>query len=93
MSKHKKSDGRPDESSQLNSAGRDCLDKASESPTEHELFKDFDENRRSFLRKLFISAAYVTPAILSFSMRDADARRRRKRPTRKERKRRQKKQK
>ncbi len=79
MSKHKKSD----ENSQLNSTDGDGLDKASESPVEHELLKDFDENRRSFLKKLLISAAYVTPAILSFSMSDSEARLRR-RPTRKE---------
>ncbi|MGR3303818.1 MAG: hypothetical protein ACUZ8I_15135 [Candidatus Scalindua sp.] len=93
MSKHKKSDDNPDESAQLSPADRDGLDKAPESPTEHELFKDFDENRRSFLKKLLISAAYITPVILSISIRDADARKRRKRPTRKERKRRQKKKK
>ena len=88
MSKHNKSDDSPDESAQLNATDRDGFDKASESPTEHELFKDFDENRRSFLKKLLISAAYITPVILSLSIRDADARRRRKRPTRKERRRR-----
>jgi hypothetical protein len=82
MSKHKESDDSPDESVQLNSNGRNGLDKASESPTEHELFKDFDENRRSFLKKLLISTAYVTPAILSFSIRDSEARAR-KRPTKK----------
>ena len=84
MSKRKESD----ESTQLNSTDKDGLDKTSESPTEHELLKDFDENRRSFLKKLLISAAYVTPAIISFSMRDAEARRRRKKPTKKERKKR-----
>ncbi len=62
------------------------MDKASESPAEHELFKDFDEKRRSFLKKLLISAAYITPAILSFSIRDSEARAR-KRPTRKNKKR------
>lgn len=87
MSKNKESDDSLDESAQLNSADREGLDKASESPTEQELFKDFDEKRRSFLKKLLISAAYITPVILSFSIRDADARKRRKRPTRKERKR------
>lgn len=87
MSKHKESDDSPDESAQLNSTDRDGLDKASESPMEHELFKDFDENRRSFLKKLLISAAYVTPVILSFSIRDSEARAR-KRPTRKNKKRR-----
>lgn len=86
MSKHKKSDDSPDESVQLNSADWDGLDKASESPTEHELFKDFDENRRSFLRKLLISAAYVTPAILSFSIRDSEAKGKKQRPTKKEKK-------
>ncbi|MFQ5687053.1 MAG: hypothetical protein ACE5GV_10370 [Candidatus Scalindua sp.] len=87
MSKQKKSDDSPDESAQSNSTDGSGLDKASESPTEHELLKDFDENRRSFLRKLLISAAYVTPAILSFSMSDAEARRRRRKPTKKKKKR------
>jgi hypothetical protein len=91
MSKNKESDDSPDERAQLNSADREGLDKASESPTEQELFKDFDEKRRSFLKKLLISAAYITPVILSFSIRDADARKKRKRPTRKERKRKEKK--
>ncbi len=86
MSKNKESD----ESVQLNSADRDGLDKDSENFTEHELFKDFDERRRSFLKKLLISAAYVTPAILSFSIRDSEARAR-KLPTRKNRKRKRKK--
>ncbi len=87
MSKHKKSDDCPDESAQLNSTDGNGLDKASESPTEHELLKDFDESRRSFLKKLLISAAYVTPAILSFSMSDAEAKRRRRKPTKKKKKR------
>ncbi len=91
MSKLKESDDSPDERAQLNSADREGLNKASESPTEQELFKDFDEKRRSFLKKLLISAAYITPVILSFSIRDADARKKRKRPTRKERKRKEKK--
>ncbi len=86
MSKRNESDDGPDESIQLNSTDRNGLDKASESPTEHELFKDFDEKRRSFLKKLLISAAYITPAILSFSIRDSEARAR-KLPTRKNRKR------
>jgi hypothetical protein len=67
--------------------------KTSENNPENELLKDFDEGRRSFLIKLLISATYVTPAILSFSMSDADARRRRRRPTRKERKKKKKKKK
>ncbi|MBS1257725.1 MAG: hypothetical protein MAG551_00770 [Candidatus Scalindua arabica] len=87
MSKHKK----PDESAQLNSTKGKGLDKTSERPTELELLKDFDESRRSFLKKLLISAAYITPAVLSFSMSDAEARRRRRRrPTKKARKRRKK---
>jgi hypothetical protein len=85
MSKHKKSD----ESVQLNSTDGEGLDKASESLKEHELLMGFDENRRSFLKKLLISAAYVTPAVLSFSMRDSEARRRRKKPTKKERRKKQ----
>jgi len=86
MNKHKKSDDSPDENVQLNSTEGGSMDKTSESPTESELFKDFDENRRSFLKKLLISSAYVTPAILSFSIRDSEARARRRRPTKKEKK-------
>jgi len=95
MNKRNESNGRPDESIQLNSTDRKGLDKASEDPTGHELFKDFDEKRRSFLKKLLISAAYVTPAILSFSMRESEARRRRRRrrPTKKEKKKKMKKKK
>ncbi len=48
MSKHSESDDSPDESAQLNSTDSDGLDKASESPAEHELFKDFDENGGAF---------------------------------------------
>jgi len=48
-----------------------------------ELLSGFDERRRSFLKKLLITTAYVTPAILTLSMRDLEARRRRKKPTRK----------
>ncbi len=87
MSKRNESDDGPDESIQLNSNDRSGFDKASGSLTEHELFKDFDEERRSFLKKLLISAAYITPAILSFSIRDSEARAR-KLPTRKNSKRR-----
>ena len=38
-----------------------------------ELLKEFDKKRRDFLKKLLISAAYVTPAILTLSMRDLEA--------------------
>lgn len=87
MSKRNESDCNPDDNVKFNSNDRDGLDKDSENFTEHELFKDFDEKRRSFLKKLLISAAYVTPAILSLSIRDSEARAR-KLPTRKNKKRR-----
>ena len=87
MSRHKESDGNPDGGVKFNSTNRDGLDKASGSLTKHELFKDFDEKRRSFLKKLLISATYVTPAILSFSIGDSEARAR-KLPTRRNKKRR-----
>ena len=58
-----------------------------------ELLRGFDERRRNFLKKLLITTAYVTPAILTFSMRDLEARRRRKKPTRKARKKKQRKKK
>ena len=61
---------------------------ARSNPTDSEdLLSGIDERRRAFLKKLLITTAYVTPAILTFSMRDLDARRRRKKPTRNERKR------
>ncbi len=44
----------------------------------------FDKKRRTFLKKLLISSAYATPAILTISMRNLEAKKRR--PTRKERK-------
>lgn len=54
-----------------------------------ELLKGFDKKRRSFLRKLLISAAYVTPSILSFSIGNLEARAK-KLPTRRNKKRRRK---
>ncbi len=57
-----------DKNSKLNSSER------------NELLKSFDKKRRNFLKKLLISAAYVTPAILTLSMRDLEAKI--KRPTR-----------
>ncbi len=49
----------------------------------NELLRGFDKKRRSFLKKLLISAAYVTPAILTLSMRDLEAKK--KRPSRRKR--------
>ena len=54
-----------------------------------ELLKGFDKKRRSFLKKLLISAAYVTPSILSFSIGNLEARAK-KLPTRRNKKRRRK---
>jgi hypothetical protein len=48
-----------------------------------ELLNGFDKKRRSFLKRLLISTAYVTPAILTLSMSDLEAGR--KKPTRKKR--------
>ncbi len=61
MNKPNESFDNTDKDSQLNSAER------------NELLKGFDKKRRSFLKKLLISAAYVTPAILTLSMRDLEA--------------------
>ncbi|MBC8552888.1 MAG: hypothetical protein H8D23_24960 [Candidatus Brocadiales bacterium] len=67
---------------------------ARSNPTDSdELLSGFDERRRTFLKKLLITTAYVTPAILTLSMRDLEARRRRKKPTRNERKKKKKKKK
>ncbi len=57
-----------------------------DSAEQNELLKGFDKKRRTFLKKLLISAAYTTPAILTLSMRDLEAKR--KRPTRRRRRRR-----
>ena len=57
MSKHKEFDDMPDKSAQLSSIGRNGL----------------DEKRRRFLKKLLISAAYVTPVILTLSMKNLEA--------------------
>ncbi len=55
------------------------------SAEQNELLKGFDKKRRTFLKKLLISAAYVTPAILTLSMRDLEAKK--KKPTRKKKRR------
>lgn len=69
--KPKESFDKSDKDVQLNSTDQD------------EILKDFDKKRRGFLKKLLISAAYVTPAILTFSIGDLEARGRRRHPTRK----------
>lgn len=71
MTKPKNSFDNSDKDTQLNSTD------------ENELLKSFDKKRRSFLKKLLISAAYVTPAILTLSLRDLEAKK--KRPTRRKR--------
>lgn len=68
MNKSEESFDNTDKDAQLNST------------EQNELLKSFDKKRRTFLKKLLISTAYVTPAILTLSMRDLEARR--KRPTR-----------
>ncbi len=68
MNKPEESFDNTDKDAQLNSTER------------NELLKSFDKKRRTFLKKLLISTAYVTPAILTLSMRDLEAKR--KRPTR-----------
>ncbi len=68
MNKPEESFDNTDKDVQLNSTER------------NELLKSFDKKRRTFLKKLLISTAYVTPAILTLSMRDLEAKR--KRPTR-----------
>lgn len=74
MNKPEESFDNSDKGAQLNPTDRD------------DLLKGFDKKRRDFLKKLLISTAYVTPAILSFSIADLEAgRTKRKRPTRRER--------
>ncbi len=68
MNKPEESFDNTDKDAQLNST------------EQNELLKSFDKKRRTFLKKLLISTAYVTPAILTLSMRDLEAKR--KRPTR-----------
>jgi len=71
MKKLKESFGNSDKDAQLDSTDHD------------ELLKGFDKKRRGFLKKLIISTAYVTPAILTLSMRDLEAKK--KMPTRRRR--------
>ncbi len=71
MNKPEESFDNTDKDAQLNST------------EQNELLKGFDKKRRTFLKKLLISAAYTTPAKLTLSMRDLEAKR--KRPTRKRR--------
>lgn len=81
MSKHKKLNHKPEENILHDLPCQDGLEKALES----NLLNNLDEGRREFLKKLLISAVYVTPAVLTFSMRDADAKKFKKKikPTRK----------
>ncbi|MCR4290604.1 MAG: hypothetical protein NUV86_10145 [Candidatus Scalindua sp.] len=71
MKKPKESFNNSDKDAQLNSTDQD------------ELLKGFDKKRRDFLKKLLISTAYVTPTILTLSMRDLEAMK--KKPTRRKR--------
>ena len=73
MNKRKDSFENANKNAPLNSTDRD------------ELLDDLDMKRRSFLKKLLISATYVTPAILSFSVGDLEARAK-KLPTKKKKK-------
>ena len=66
MSKYEKSDDKPEKGNNRNLVGRDGLDRTSE----NEVLKNLDDGRRGFLKKLLISATYVTPAILTLSLRE-----------------------
>lgn len=69
MSKHKKLNHKPEENILHDLPGQNGFEEALES----NLLNNLDEGRREFLKKLLISAVYITPAVLTFSMRDADA--------------------
>ena len=69
MSKYEKSDDKPEKGNNRNLVGRDGLDRTSE----NEVLKNLDDGRRGFLKKLLISATYVTPAILTLSLRELEA--------------------
>ncbi len=71
MNKPEESFNNADKDNQLNST------------EQNELLRGFDKKRRTFLKKLLSSAAYVTPAILTLSMRDLEAKK--KCPTRRRR--------
>lgn len=78
MSKHEKSSSKHEKGNNRNLVGQDRPDKTSE----NEVFKNLGDGRRCFLKKLLISATYVTPAILTLSLRELEA----KIPTKSERK-------
>ena len=69
MSKYEKSDDKPEKGNNRNLVRRDGLDRISE----NEVLKNLDDGRRGFLKKLLISATYVTPAILTLSLRELEA--------------------
>ena len=69
MSKYEKSDDKPEKGNNRNLVRRDGLDRTSE----NEVLKNLDDGRRGFLKKLLISATYVTPAILTLSLRELEA--------------------
>ena len=69
MSKYEKSDDKPEKGNNRNLVGLDGLDRTSE----NEVLKNLDDGRRGFLKKLLISATYVTPAILTLSLRELEA--------------------
>jgi hypothetical protein len=78
MSKYNGSNDKHEKGDNRNLVGQDGLGKTSE----NEALKNLDEGRRSFLKKLLISATYVTPAILTLSLREVEA----KKPTKNEKK-------
>ncbi|MEK6767296.1 MAG: hypothetical protein AABY49_13875 [Planctomycetota bacterium] len=69
MSKHEKSGDKHEKGNNRNLVGQDGPGKTSE----NEVFKNLDDGRRGFLKKLLISATYVTPAILTLSLRELEA--------------------
>lgn len=82
MNKYKKTHGKSEEDSHRNPIEiREFAEIPGNQP-ESELLRKLDNGRRSFLKKLLISAAYVTPAILTLSMKDLEAKQ--KRPTNRE---------
>ena len=86
MNKSKEPYDKSEKGNHRDTAGLSGTGKTPENNPENELLKDLDENRRSFLKKLLISTAYITPAVLSFSMRDSEGQVQiRKRPTRRRR--------
>ncbi|MCP5002502.1 MAG: hypothetical protein GY941_00895 [Planctomycetes bacterium] len=63
--KRDKDTNRPDRKSATSGSENDVI--------QPELLEGFGEGRRGFLKKILISSAYITPIVLSYTIKDVEA--------------------